>query len=776
MEQKKAKQKTIVKNDDLNLKDIIVIFSKNWKWFLLSVFLFISIGISYLSVKNPVYDVNAAILLKEDDNNSKASSVMSMLSGLGGDLGSMMDNSNVDNEIGVLSTRMMMREAVQKLNLNIVCKTKKGLKTVDMYPRFPYIISVDSAQVDTIKSAIKFKIIPVKNGQYEISGKYKSEKFKTVISGFPAIIKTPAIDVRIDKSPVYNLQKENQQVKVTIHNPNVMTYLLGKEVKIGTINRKTTIIGLGMATDNVKKAQDLLNTLIALFNKEATSDKNIEAHNTAAFVDERMAVISAELEAVEREVEKYKRENNLTDIESEAKLFLEQVSETEAKRIETQIQINMVQYLEDYIQNEKNKDKMIPAIGLEDKGLQAIILKYNELLIEKNSLESASSTTNQSLQMLNAQLASMRQNIISNVKNVKGSLNVIYQDLKGQDIVRNNRIKNIPRQEREFIEIARQREIKEKLYLFLLQKKEEVNLSLASTVLRAKTIDIPMPGIKPIAPKKLTILMAMLILGLGCPFAFFYLKQQLKTRIDSKEELERLCDAEIIGEISQSRSKEHIVVKQDSTSPEVELFRLLRVNVLFKIKGTDKKVILITSTIAGEGKTFIGTNLALSMAFTGKKVLLAGLDIRSPRLAEYLKFPKVSGISNYLSGEGLSPDDLIHKSGLHPNLEIVQAGTVPPNPNELLMEDALDELFKYYRTKYDYIVVDTAPVGIVSDTFLLDRLADVTLYVSRVGYVHKDSVKNINAIVEKDSLKNLYVVANGIDLGEKNGGYGYGYK
>jgi len=775
MENKKITQKTITaKKDDLNLKDIITIFTKHWKWFLLSVFLFISAGVLYILVKNPVYYVDASILLKEDDSKSKASSAMSMISGLG-DLGSMMGSKNVDNEVGVLNTRMMMKEAIHDLNLNVICQTREGLKTVNMYPEFPYIISVDSAQVDTIKDIIKFTIKPTKDNQYEISGKYKSEKFKTIISNFPAVIKTPAIDVNIDKSPVYNLQRENQQVKVTIYNPNVMTYLLNKEMHIGATSKKTTIIRLGLEADNVKWAQDLLYTLITIFNKEAVNDKNLEALNTAAFVDERLAVISRELETVERNVEKYKQENNLTDIESEVKLFLGQMGESETKRIETQIQMNMVQFLEDYVQNEKNKDKMIPSVGLDDKGLQAIILKYNELLIDRNSLENTSSVTNPSLQLLNAQLATMRQNIISNIKNVKGSLNVMYQDLKGQDQIMNNRIKSIPRQEREYIEIARQKEIKEKLYIFLLQKREETNLNLASTAPKAKTIDVPMPTIKPIAPKKLTVLAIMMILGFACPFMFFYLKQQLKTKIDSKEELERICEAEIIGEICQSKSKERIVVKKDSTSPEVELFRLLRANILFKIKGTDKKVILITSTIAGEGKTFVGANLALSMALTGKKVLLAGLDIRKPRLAEYLDLPKVNGITNYLSEEGLSPENLIQKSGIHPNLEIVQAGAVPPNPNELLMEDGLDELFNYYRTKYDYIIVDTAPVGIVSDTFLLDRLADITLYVSRIGYVHKDSVKNINTIVEKDSLKNLYVVANGVDLGEKNGGYGYGY-
>jgi len=770
MEYKKAEQKAIIKNEGLNLNDIVKILFKNWKWFLLSTLISFSVGAMCLLIKTPVYYVDTTILLKEDEG-SRASSAMSMLAGGLGDLGSMIGigGQNIDNEVGIMNSRMMMKNAVQELNLNIVCKTRNGLSTVDMYPKCPYIISVDSAQVDTIKGVISFKIKQTQNKQYEISGKYKSEKFKTVISGFPAVIKTPAIDVNIDKSPVYDLQKEGQQVDIKIHNPNVMTHWLSKEVKIAPTNKKTTIIGLGMATNNVKKAQDLLNTLVTLFNKEAVSDKVIEAREAATFLDERLADIFRELELVEKSVEKYKQENRLTDIGSEARLFLGQVGEAESKRIETQIQINMIQYLEDYIQNEKNKEKMIPAVGLEDKGLLAIILKYNELLIERNSLESASSTTNPSLQLLNTQLASMRQNIISNIKNVKGSLNVIYQDLKGQDKIMNSKIKAIPRQEREYITIARQRDIKEKLYVFLLQKREEIELCLVSTSPKGKIIDTPMPGIKPIAPKKFSTIVAMLILGFGCPFIFFYFRQQLKTAIDSKEELESFCVAEVIGGIRKNKTQDYVVIAKEPTSSEAESFRLLRANILLKTRGTDKKVILITSTIAGEGKTFIGINLALSLALTGKKVLFADLDTRKSRLTEYLNLPKVNGITNCLAGRGLSPDDSIQKSGLHPNLEIVQIGSVPSDYGELLAEDSLDKLFEYYRDKYDYLIIDTAPVGTTSNTFLLDRLADMTLYVSRVDFVHKDSIKNINTIVEKNSLKNLYVVANGVNQEEKSG-------
>lgn len=771
MENKNTSRK-IEKKDTFDLKQIVELVLKNKKWFILSVGVCLIAGVFYLLVKNPVYYVDASILLKEEDSKSK-SGAMSALSGLA-DLGSMMGSRNVDNEVGVLQTRMILKQSLMDLNMHVVCETKKGLRTIDVYPDFPFNITVNSIQVDTIKRAIEFKMKPLSGNQYQVKGEYDSEKFETVITKFPAIVKTPSIDVYISQNPDLK-PKKDQSFKVTISNPNVMTNKLSKIINIGATSKKTSIINLGLEADNVKKAQDLLTKLIERFNKEALNDKNQEARNTANFVDGRLIVIADELEKAEVELEEYKRKNNLIDIWVETKIILEQKSKTQLQQNEFQIQLGIVEYLEDFLKDNKNINKTIPSVGIEDKSLLGIIVKYNELLMEKNRIESSSSENNPSLSVMNLQLTSMRQNILTNVKNVKESLKVAIADIKTEGNTMDDRMKLMPQQEKELVEIYRQKGIKEELFIFLLKKKEEANLSLATTAPKAKTIDVPMPSIKPVSPKKLTSLAIAFVLGLGIPFVILYLLKTLNTKIDSKEELERLCVAEVIGEISQSKSKKHIVVKKDSTSPEVELFRLLRANIFFKIRGTDKKVIMITSTIAGEGKTFIGTNLALSIALTGKKVLLAGLDIRKPRLAEYLGVPKVQGITDYLSETGYTPISIVHKSEIHPNLDILQAGTIPPNPNELLMEEKLDDLFDYYRTIYDYILIDTAPVGIVSDTFLLDRIADITLYVNRIGYVYKESVKNINAIIEKNSLKNLYVVANGINLGEKNGGYGYGY-
>jgi capsular exopolysaccharide synthesis family protein len=764
------------RNDELiNLMNLIKIFTKNWKWFAVSIFLFLGIGAFYLLTKNPIYAVDALVLLKEDEKKSGSStSMLSMISNLS-DLGSMMGSKNIDNEVVVFNTRRIMKQSLMDLNLYISSEVHDGLKTINPYPNPPFNITVDPMQVDTIKGSIIFTMKPAKNGEYKIKGKYGKQKFSTMINRFPAVIQTPSVDVHIDKNPLAVMEKDPKTIDVAIHNPNALVIQLSKKISAEATSKKTTVIRLSTETDNVKWAQDLLNKLIESFNQDAVEDKKMISTLTARFVEERLVSLEKELGSVEKQVQDYKQNNNLTDISSEAKLFLEQMSDFEKTRVETQIQLNVIQSVEDYVKNEKNRNSLIPSIGIEDKSLVAVIAKYNEMLAERNKVESTSTASNPALQLMNSQLISMRQNILENINKVAGSVQLILKDIEAQDVITNRRIKAIPRQEREYVEIRRQQEIKALLFSFLLQKKEETNLSLAATIDKAKIIDEPMPGLDPVAPKKMIILFIFLCLGLGLPFLFFYLKNLLKTEVDSKDELESLSNAELIGEICKTDNTNKIIVKANETNSAIELFRLLRTNLSFILNNSDKKVILLTSTIAGEGKTYISINLASSLALIEKKIVVVGLDIRNPRLGDYMDAPTGKGITNYLIDPQLNVSDIIQQSGIHPNLDIIQAGTTPPNPNELLMNPRLDELFKDLRERYDYVIVDTAPVGLVSDTFLLNRITDMCLYVVRIGVAHKDSIKYLNSIRKHEKLKNLYVVANGIDLKEKNGGYGYGY-
>ena len=755
----------------ISLEEVMVIFIKHWKWFLVSVVVVLLLAIAYLLVKNPVYGVDGKILLREDEKKTSSISSMMSMSGLG-DLGMMMGSKNVDNEVGVFNTRMLMKNAIWDLGLYKTIKMRDGFKNVDIYPNSPFTVTVDSTQVFNLEKKIKFKISPDKNGEFTIKGKADDYKFSIQTKTFPITIETPAIDIAIDRDHSVPYDGETG-VSVMILNPNVSSAFLQKEVSIGATSKKTSIISINLETNNIQKGKDLINYLIFLFNDEAVKDKNLEAQNLSKFVGERLVLIEKELGDVEKDIQAYKQVNNMTDLSLDAKLLLDQIGEAATKSVEVEIQINMLKFLDDYIKDNNNKDKMIPSIGLDDKGLLAYIVSYNEALLKRSTLITSTTLTNPAISQLDIQLTSMRQNILASINNLDGSLHVMLRDIKKQDKLLTDRVKSIPRQEREYIEIARQKEIKEKLFVYLLQRREEASLSLASVTPKAKIIDVPMPSIEPVAPKMKVILPFVILLGLAIPYCFFYVISLLRTKIDSTEDISKYCDAEIIGEIVQGKESEHVVVTSNSTAPGTELFRLLRTNILFRLKDTQEKVILITSTVAGEGKTYIGANLSVCLTLMGKKILFMGLDIRKPRIADYLNIPKQKGVSEYLSGANLSPEDLIYKTD-YPGLDVVQAGSIPPNPNELLMSPKLDELMSYYREKYDYILLDTAPVGIVADTLLLDRISDMTLYVSRIGHVHRNSIKNINELVENDSLRNLYVVANGVDSkGSK--GYSYGY-
>ena len=523
------------KDNSINLSDIINILIKNWKVFLVSTFLFLGIGVLYLLVKNPIYTVDALILLREDDKKSTMGmSPISMLSSAG-DLSSIMGSKNVDNEVTVLNTRKIMKQSILDLNLYVICKSREGLKEVNLYPNCPFNVTVNPLEIDTVKRGFEFSIKPLTGNQYKVSGKYGDTKFEQIVSLFPVSVKTPSIDINIDKNSQYSPIEKERKIDVTIINPNVLAVLLNKGMTVGATSKKTSVIRFTTQTENVRLSQDLINRMIELFNQYAIDDKNLIAEKTHEFVTERLSKITEELSIVERQAENYKQENRLTDISSEAKLFLEQMGGYEKLRIETQIQLNMIQYIGEYVKNGENKEKLIPSIGIEDKGLLTTIDRYNQALIERDNLERSSSKANPAVALMNTQLTSMRDNIVDNIANITRSLEIRIRDIKNQDITTNNRIKAVPRQEREFLEIKRQQEVKQMIYSFLLQKREETELNLAATAPKAKIIDEPMPGIKTVAPKKMTTLAFMLFLGICIPFLWFYFKKFLNTKVESRE-------------------------------------------------------------------------------------------------------------------------------------------------------------------------------------------------------------------------------------------------
>ena len=495
------------------------------------------------------------------------------------------------------------------------------------------------------------------------------------------------------------------------------------------------------------------------------------ASNTKKFVDERLVLIENELQNVEENVENYKKQNQLTNISSEASLFLQSSSEYNKKLAEVETQLNLISYIESHVKNSKNIYNLIPAnLGIQDNSLLSLISNYNNVLLERLRLMRTTNDENPVLTQMEQQIKIVRSSIIASIASVKDGLKIAKMDILSKENQFNSKIKKVPTQERQYIEIKRQQEIKQNLYLFLLQKREENALTLASAIPTAKTLDAAYSSVVPVAPKMMIIFAITLLLGLFIPVGIIYVLELMNNKITNKKELLRLVKVPYLGSIGISKSQDRVVVREGKTTPIVEMFRMIRTNLQFMIGGTKSPVILVTSSVGGEGKSFTAINLASSFALLNKKVVLIGLDIRKPILGDYMHIEKNKGVSLYLSDPNYKLNDIIIPSGIHSSLKVIPAGPVPPNPAELLMSNRLEELISELKKEFDYIIIDSAPVGVVSDTFLINRVIDLSIYVSRQNYTPREMTEIINDIHNNNKLNNMGLVLNGV---EEMAGYGY---
>jgi len=548
----------------------------------------------------------------------------------------------------------------------------------------------------------------------------------------------------------------------TITNPKSLARSLSASLQVTPSAKQSSVLTLSIQSEMKQKGRDFLQQLVNFYNEDATDDKNMVAHNTAVFIDERIKEISVELGLVEKEVEDFRQEKQITDISAEAQLYLGQTGENEQKRVDIETQLNLTRFVEDFIGRPANARKLIPNLGVSDAGLVSVINEYNQLLLMKERLESSSSDSNPALIQIKQQVSGMRQSIQASLANVRHASEIALRDLNRQNTITNARIQDIPAVERQYKDIMRQQEVKNNLFVFLLQKREETALTQAAVAPKAKIVSEPDTSERPVAPKRSVILLAFFLVGCVLPVGGIFVRDMFHTTIEGLDDLAPLLETSL-------------VVKANDDSAPVELFRTLRNNLLFMLNEPSKQVIMVTSTVPGEGKTFISINLARSLSLIDKKVLLIGGDIRNPRLSHDLGISKnKSGLSTYLAG--IETDLSLLEDVLFPNFHIMQAGPVPPNPNELLSKQTLDELFVKLRRSYDYIVIDSAPVGVVSDSFMLNRVADLTLYVMRENLTQKDTVNFVNSVRSDNRLNGITVVLNATTPQGKYGSYKYGYK
>ena len=768
MENNKPNLNSTQNKDNIDYRELMLKYLHKWPWFLLSVIICVFVAFIYLKSTNNQFQVQSTILLRKDPSNNGSLIDMSMLEGLG----ISGTSKEVEDEIQVLSSKALTQNVIKTLHFETEYYIENGLRYEEVYPKIPVKIILPTAFNDTTKQPIELKIKAVSDG-FKIKFKYGLETTSFNIPNLTTPIKTKIGNVYFQQLSILPQRFSYKIISYPIKN---LTEQYCKSIKVASVNKKSNAISISTVASNFKKAEDILNKLIELYNLDAVTDKNLIASNTATFVLERLKLIGVELQDVELSVENYKKKNKLTDITSEAEIFLKSSSEYDLKLATVETQLNLVGYIESYVKDMKHQYDLVPAnLGIEDKSLLSLMQDYNKALLERTKLLRTTNDRNPVIMQMEQQLKELRNSIIVSIASIKDGLKISKRDMISKDAQFASKIRDVPTQEREYIEIKRQQEIKQKLYLYLLQKREENALSLASTIPSAKTVDPAYTSLVPVSPKRSIVYLLSLILGLIIPLVYFYAVELLNNKISSSKELKRLVKVPYLGAIGLKKEADVVVVHEGKTTPIVEMFRIIRTNMQFMLAGKEKPVILVTSSISGEGKSFTSINLAMSLALMKKKVILVGLDIRSPMLGDYLHLSKERGITMYISDENYTMNDIIIPSKLHAFLDVIPAGPVPPNPAELIMNHRLDELFIKLREVYDYVVVDSAPIGLVSDTYLLNRLVDNCIYVARENYTPREACDLINEIYDHKKLNGMAVVLNGVNENSSSYGYGYGY-
>lgn len=760
-----------VNEQPIDLLGLFFKYLSYWKLFLASLVVCMVLGVLYLKTATPVYEVSSTVLLKDD----KKGGGMAELGALK-ELGLMDVKNNVDNELEILKTSNLTEQVVRDLGL-YVSYTEIGTFTDKVLygATCPIQIYLPISLLDSLNEPMKFEVAVVPGAGFEFSGTYHDNDFKVKTSLTDSTVVLPGGKLFFRRT---GFQPQGAMtIGVSIQNPVSIASGFLARMTMELTSKTTSVVNINLKTTSIVRGKEFLNKLIEVYNREDMKDQNLVATNTDVFVEERLDSLTRELKRVESQVENYKQQQGLTDIQSEAELFIQKTGDYEQKRLEVETQLAIVSDIDDYMHKKENRYHLLPAgTGVQSESLNGLISDYNKLILERNRFSRTASGTNQSMIDLTAQIDGMFNTLQASVRNEKRNLQITRKDLVSKDRENAGRIKAIPRQEREYTEIKRQQSIKEALYLFLLQKKEENFLNMVVVVPKAKIIDKARSNGVPVSPKKPIILLLAFVLGLVLPVVGLYIRNLLRYHIENKDELEKISIVPILGEIAKSEQTGNIIIRENSTNRFTEMFRLLRTNLLFVLGDPGQKVISVVSSIGGEGKTFICINLAMSLALLDKKVLIIGLDLRKPKMGEYLGLDnKLGGITMYLSGS-LNQQELIRPSGIHPNLSVITAGPIPPNPGELMAKPALDTLIASCKEKFDYIILDTAPIGIVSDSYALNRFADVNLYIVRADYTPKKNIEDATALYNQKKLTRMYFILNAADFHKASYRYGYGKK
>lgn len=753
----------------INLIDLLVYFASQWKWFLLSIL--VCGGIAWYSyARSPlVYFRSATVIIKDPSNKTSTTGLDRF--------DNIINKVNVANEILQFRSKKLMREVVQRLHADISYQVEDGLRNNELYTQSPVLLSFPDA-------------LPEQHFALTVTPKDTNSVILSDFSGIEA-----ASSLTIPMNDTVTLGK-GMRVVATPTNYYAQSWL-GTAIRVQKLpvesmvnyykgalgiqqeEEESSILTLALKDGSAARAEDVLNTLINVYNEEAVKDKNQVAVNTANFINERLIIIENELGGVESELESFKQRNQIVDIASSAGMYMSESQKYNTDALELETQLRLANFIKDYLTDPAKETDLIPSnTGIGDMNIESQISLYNTAKLKRDRLIDDSSENNPVVQELNNSLRAMKQNIIRAVDNMIVSLNVQRSDAQNREMRAQNRVTAIPAKERQLLSIERQQKVKETLYLYLLNKREENALSQAMADNNARVIDGAEGSNAPISPNRNRILLLGILVGVAIPGLACLAILFMDTRVHSRKDFEGVVNVPFLGEIPQDKAEGKRGGMKDSSAPGSkeanstvsEAFRILRTNMGFMArKDTPQQVIILTSLNEGAGKTFIAKNLGMSLALAKKRVILIDMDIRRGTLSRKFHLHK-TGLTNYLADTDLTTDDIIqHQDGF----DIIAAGAVAPNPAELLMDKRLDELVGELRKRYDYIVVDSVPVGVIADAAISNRIADLTIFVARAGRLDRRQLPEIEQLYKENKLHNMALVLNGADLRRRYGYYGY---
>ncbi|MDX1653553.1 MAG: polysaccharide biosynthesis tyrosine autokinase [Brumimicrobium sp.] len=760
----------------INFREVIRYYLRYWPWIFVSAALFVTATYLYLSAQPKIYKSEANVLVKDSKKGDLASEL-----DIFSDLGLSGNQSNLHNEIEILSSRPLIQSVVQSLNLNVDIYQQRGLLKPDRHfynGKQPVKIDLSRADSSMYEKGVLLKLNLLGNEKfalYNVSEEKENEIGKFSL-GDP--IQTPIGEISVKKNAKNPGGHLTGEYFVAVNSIKSATSNYKSSLSVSPVNKEATVLKLSITGETPQRNEEFLNALIEEHENQAIIDKNKITKHTSEFIAERMEVIESELSSVESRGEDFKTKNDLVNVELDAERYMEKEGSIETLITQTVIESNLVDFMNDYLSEHDQLNFLLPAnLGFTDESINTMTAEFNRLVLQRNKIVESASAENPYAVKLENQIRDVRESLKNSLKNLKKSLNIRLEELRQKERQYQQKLDNIPEYERRYREIARQQQIKETLYLYLLQKREENEIAMASTVGNVKVVENAFTSNTPIAPQRRSALLGALFLGILLPVGILYARDKLDNKIHSREDLDD-TKIPVLAEIPKTKDKRYLVVNKGERSLIAEAFGMLRNNMSFLLpKNTlGGNVIFISSAIAGEGKTFIAINFANSLALIDKKIVLVGMDLRAPKITRYLDIEDGKGVSNYLANEDLTLDDITVRSKEQENLDYIISGDVPPNPSELLMRPRIDEFFEELRKKYDYIIVDNAPTTLVVDAMAIVRHSDLFLYVVRANYLDKKLLDDIRTMKEEEKVKNLGFILNDIDL--KHGpyrGYGYGY-